>query len=449
VSATTHATIAVLAGLSISCFGRPTYECSADASCIVGDAVGVCEPEGVCSYLDEACPSGRRYGPYAGDLAEACVPEGGTGSGDASTSSSSATTMTSVVSSEDSSGETSCVSDCPQRGEEVWSTIANELGVGRAHGMAIGGSRIAIVGEITIEDRIAMVVGMFAADDGAFVSSFEWPSSAGGPDRGRGIAALGEDALVVAGSETTPAGDERGVLFRLDDARTVAWSVPYDTAGTEALHAVAVDASDRIFAVGTSDARAIVLARDAQGSELYTRVFGPPPDTMSALLGAVAVTQGGAALLGGSIALSGSSSDAWIRGLGPDAAIVLDVRFEGPTNANDIAHAVASMPDGSVLVGGVLADDAWLARFDAAGSVRSTATLPDRDTVRAIALADDGTVIAAGDAWLAAYDPEESFEELWTAPTQATEALALTLAGDIAYVAGHRDDTIWLGAYAL
>lgn len=437
----------VLVGLPLACFGRPTYECSENASCIVGDAMGVCEPEGVCSYSDEACASGRRYGPYAGGLAEACVPEGATGS-EASSTSSSSTSTTSVVSSEDSSEDSSCVSDCPQPGDEVWSTIASDLGVGRAHGVTVSASGIAVVGEVTIEDRIAMVVGMFATEDGAFTASYEWPSPAGGPDRGRGIAWLGESSLVVAGIETNVVGNERGVLFRLDDARTVAWSVPYDTAGADALHAVAVDASDRIFAVGTSDARAIVLARDALGSELYTRVFGAPPDTMTASLGTVAVTRGGAALVGGSIALSGSSSDAWVRGLGPDAAIVLEIRFEGPTNANDIAHAVALMPDGSVLVGGVLANDAWLARFDSLGSDRTSETLPDRDTVRAIALADDGTVIAAGDAWLAAFDPE-NFDELWSAPTQASEAFALTLAEDIAYVAGHREDAIWLGAYAL
>src|SRR5688572_17144978 len=55
VSATTHATIAALACLSISCFGRPTYECSENPNCVVGDVMGVCEPEGVCSYYDEAC----------------------------------------------------------------------------------------------------------------------------------------------------------------------------------------------------------------------------------------------------------------------------------------------------------------------------------------------------------------------------------------------------------
>ena len=193
--------------------------------------MGVCEPEGVCSYYDDACASGRRYGPYAGGLAEACVPEGATGSEESTVSPSSSSI--SASSSASSSESSSCVSACPQAGDEVWSTIASELGVGRAHGVTIDGSAIAIAGEATIEDRIAMVVVRFAIDDGALTSSFTWPSSAGGPDRGRGIAAIGDASLVVVGIERTVAGTERGVLFRLDDARNVAWSVPYDTAGAD------------------------------------------------------------------------------------------------------------------------------------------------------------------------------------------------------------------------
>ena len=106
------------------------------------------------------------------------------------------------------------------------------------------------------------------------------------------------------------------------------------------------------------------------------------------------------------------------------------------------------MPDGSAVVGGSLAGEAWLARFEATGGVRDSRALPDRGTIRALAVLDDDTVVATGDAWLAAYDLETS-EELWARELEATEALALTVSDQVAYVTGHREEAIWVGAYRL
>lgn len=45
--------------------------------CVVGQVAGVCEPTGFCSFPDTSCPSGQRYGEFAGEgLGEACVPAG-------------------------------------------------------------------------------------------------------------------------------------------------------------------------------------------------------------------------------------------------------------------------------------------------------------------------------------------------------------------------------------
>lgn len=58
------------------------FTCEDDADCAGGGAEGMCEAEGACSFVDEACPSGRRYGDRSpGDLAGECVdPPGTTGS---------------------------------------------------------------------------------------------------------------------------------------------------------------------------------------------------------------------------------------------------------------------------------------------------------------------------------------------------------------------------------
>ncbi len=48
------------------------FHCDSEHQCGAG---GTCEPTGLCSFPDSACPAGRRYGSLAGDLAGQCVAE--------------------------------------------------------------------------------------------------------------------------------------------------------------------------------------------------------------------------------------------------------------------------------------------------------------------------------------------------------------------------------------
>jgi hypothetical protein len=91
-----------------SACGVGTFACSEDAQC---GASGVCEPSGYCSFVDDACPSGRRYGSLAPkELADRCVvpideSTGGVAEGttttsttiDPSTSSSTTTTSSTTM----------------------------------------------------------------------------------------------------------------------------------------------------------------------------------------------------------------------------------------------------------------------------------------------------------------------------------------------------------------
>ena len=57
------------------------FACEEDADCAGGGAAGICEAAGACSFADDDCPSGRRYGDRSPeDLAGECVePPGTTG----------------------------------------------------------------------------------------------------------------------------------------------------------------------------------------------------------------------------------------------------------------------------------------------------------------------------------------------------------------------------------
>jgi alpha-tubulin suppressor-like RCC1 family protein len=52
---------------------KSAFECDANSDCVDGTQ-GVCETSGFCSFPDSGCPSGRRYGRFAGaGLGDSCV----------------------------------------------------------------------------------------------------------------------------------------------------------------------------------------------------------------------------------------------------------------------------------------------------------------------------------------------------------------------------------------
>jgi len=68
------ALVAAAAGLA-GCIDPGAFTCAQDADCGGG---GVCELGGYCSFTDDGCDSGRRYGEHSGPLASTCVGASGT-----------------------------------------------------------------------------------------------------------------------------------------------------------------------------------------------------------------------------------------------------------------------------------------------------------------------------------------------------------------------------------
>jgi hypothetical protein len=59
---------------SWACGGGSAFACTEDAQCRDGTALGVCEASGYCSFVDDTCESGRRYGSLAPQgVGEVCV----------------------------------------------------------------------------------------------------------------------------------------------------------------------------------------------------------------------------------------------------------------------------------------------------------------------------------------------------------------------------------------
>lgn len=199
-----------------------TFACTEASDCRAGLRMGTCELDGWCSFPDDGCPSGARYGDHAGDgLAGECVPPGvvstGSEEGPGPTSSSGPSTSAStneatttgdpgsatsaeVTSDADSeSGASLCGNGLPDPGEPC-DDGNDQVGDGCNPGCIAGGE---IVWSVVID-------GGPNAFDGAF--SLE-------------MFADGELAVGVAqgdGMTATPG------VWRMDQAGATLWSWSFD-----------------------------------------------------------------------------------------------------------------------------------------------------------------------------------------------------------------------------
>jgi len=103
---------AMLGAAAVHGCGSGVFACQDDAQCENGGVAGTCEPTGGCSFPDDSCASGRRYGDHAPDgLAGQCASDDvatldtGGGSESLSTTDSVSITLTSLEESDGSGSE--------------------------------------------------------------------------------------------------------------------------------------------------------------------------------------------------------------------------------------------------------------------------------------------------------------------------------------------------------
>src|SRR5262245_29398688 len=79
--------------VGLACGLQAAFACESAADCIDGGVAGTCESTGFCSFPDDACDSGQRYGKHAGGgLGDSCVEPAGESGGTSDASSTSAST---------------------------------------------------------------------------------------------------------------------------------------------------------------------------------------------------------------------------------------------------------------------------------------------------------------------------------------------------------------------
>jgi hypothetical protein len=68
-----RALIFVAIACTAGCLRQTEFKCATDTDCSTGGAV--CQASGYCSFTDSDCPSGQRYGDYAGSNSGQCVDD--------------------------------------------------------------------------------------------------------------------------------------------------------------------------------------------------------------------------------------------------------------------------------------------------------------------------------------------------------------------------------------
>lgn len=449
----------VLLALVQGCFGAREYACTDAAQCIVGGVQGTCEGAGFCAFPDDACDSGRRFSPFAGDgLARECVDAVGTTTDVGSTGMMTTTTTTTSDATSAAESSSGCTTDCEQP-DWRWTLRDAELGAGRAHGLAHQGSRVIVTGEREVDvDRTET----FAAIHDATTGDRDAPISIAPDDDASGVGtaiAATTDAFVVVGHEASTAG-LRAFIARFD-ADTLAWIHRHDTLLDDEYRGVGLAADGRAIAAGRSGVDAIVHAFDEAGDTVFARTISPTAPVSSATLHAIAVAPGGTSWIAGALATGRQTSDPWARRLQADGGTAFEFIDDDPASTPDVARAIAGLADGGLVIGGVVANEGWLARV--AAETSQTARVLDDGDVLGLALAPDGSIVAAGwtagtgrDVWVAGFsaalDPTPIWEVTLDHAGLDDEAHAVAVADDgTVYVAGFASDAggaaPWLGAY--
>lgn len=67
----------VLSAVTSACISKTNFVCATDEQCSSNGAIGRCEGEGFCSFPDDECEDGFRFGDSSGDLSGLCVGDTG------------------------------------------------------------------------------------------------------------------------------------------------------------------------------------------------------------------------------------------------------------------------------------------------------------------------------------------------------------------------------------
>lgn len=468
------------------------FECQSDAQCEGGH----CERDGWCSFPDDACPSGRRYGGLAGDgLAGTCVPVDPTATGGTEDASGgpSSTSVTTASTSDPTSAPTSdpttdpttgssdddrppscgdgtvdadedcddgnmadgdgCDADCTPSGETIWEYVSGMDGPDVARDVAVfDGLGVVVCGD-GADDNATLAFAALFSDDGDPISINSLDTA--GSANAWGIAAS-DDLVVIGGRLLTRDAQQGFVVAQSLSGEAFAFAVPM------AVYDVAL-ADETVWVSGQNGSVPTVAAYTLDGD----LVGGVPPLASLPMGGVVwdlALGGGGAIHMGG---VDDETGTAWIASTG--ASDVLAWSTTWSMGSSGSAYGISTALDGAVIASGSSAGSGVIAVFEARDGAQrwSKQLVSDRGSfanVHKAAPGPSGEVVGVGwvstseteaDIWVGKYSPEgeliweRTFAGTGTGRDSNGWGVAVDDAGFITAVGGILDATTGYDAWVV
>ncbi|MEP9359788.1 hypothetical protein [Sphingomonas sp. KR3-1] len=299
------------------------------------------------------------------------------------------------------------------------------------------------------KDALVVATGQTALDAPSSTQIFRLDDPAGDNSRvAMGtIQALDRQATaqnVLAGKTTTVTTTSTNLDGKTITNKTTTSNVYSSTDAA----AVVTDPQGNSYVVGTTKGDLGANLSDGDNNLFLTKVDGAGNVVWQRSLGATGSSTGAAISLGadGSIVVAGTVTGSF-GGATTDGDMVVakyaangDEKFSTVVRSGgtDVAKAVAVGADGSVYVGGRVAtgNDGFVARIDPAGKIaeRRTITGPGSDSVNALAVDNDGNVLAVvghdGDAEVRKLQGTSLATDLGSIDLGTADARAIAIADD-------------------
>lgn len=274
-----------------------------------------------------------------------------------------------------------------------------------------------------------------------------WQKTFGGSnwEEGNGVVALSDGSFVIAGTTASGDGDVSGNnggadtwILKVDANGNLVWQKNYGDSADEGSSSISatsdggfVIAGSRKSTVDISDG--MVLRLDASGNKVWQKTFGGSQEDQ--LVAVHAAANGSMVAAGYSFSTDG---DLTVKQFAPDNLWVIKLNDAGEVswkksfggNLSDRATGIVLSSDGNYLLSGSTTSndgdvagnhgkgDGWIIRVNASSGAlmaQQTFGVSDDDGLNSLALAPDGSFVAAGFQYtkLLPNSPNPSNEDLW------------------------------------
>lgn len=237
-----------------------------------------------------------------------------------------------------------------------------------------------------------------------------WQRRFGGAkaDGATGVVVLPDGGLAVSGSISSKGkGDYDGWLIRLDRRGRLLWDRTYGGSYEDTIFAITAMPDGGFTLAGSTVSDGAgggdgwLVRIDGDGAELWNKTFG---GTDYDVLNSVVTTVDGGLVAAGHTRSKGpAGGGAWLLKLNAKGELAWERVMGGP--GMSLANKVIALDDGGIVMVGLAkpsdnkgGEDAWIVRYDGAGTQRWLKTFPGAgdDNLLSIVMLRDGGFMAAG-----------------------------------------------------